>query len=320
MRRAYTGIEDLAESIKERGVLQPLRGVPANGFSPDEIEEMVSNLPDGPVVTVVIGNRRLKALDLLGDEAPLVPIIVQPEEELEQLLDMATENLLRDDPDPVSEALHYQRLLDRGLSKTQIAKKIGVSLARIDSRLLLLELPEPIQDLIASGALLRSPEPVEALLSIPDEKVMVETAKALAEKGADTKLIKATCTRVRKKLARKRKEREGQAVQGKRREYTPPLGTAFEAGVPPSLEQLIPRGLVESAAQAGCEVCLEDNDWGDVTAAPPELPPGKMPSWEEVGDAAERTCADCPARSMGDICSQCVLHTLFRYIVDIVGG
>lgn len=319
MRRTYGGIDELAASIRERDVLQPLRGVPINGFSVEEIAEVAEGSSD-PLVTVVIGNRRLKAVRALGDEAPLVPIIVQPRAELDQLLDMATENLLRQDPDPVSEALHYQRLVDRGLSRMRIAKKVGVCHARISNRLRLLELPEEVQDLIASGALLRSPEPVQALLSIPDEKVMVETAKALAEKGADTRLIKATCTRVRKNLARKRKEREGQVVQGERRGFTPPLESCMEEGVPPAPGQPIPRGLVEIAAGEGCATCLNDNDLSTPLPHRPDLPPGKMPSWGDLSDAAERTCADCSTRSIEDICARCPLHTLFRHIVSVVGG
>ncbi len=118
-----------------------------------------------------------------------MPVIIRQQEEAEQLLDMVAENLVRATPDPVSEVLHYRRLLQEpGMSRARLARETGVAPQTINDRLRLMELEPEIQDLIAAGRFPRGREPVEALLSIPDSRARVETARALAERRADVRL------------------------------------------------------------------------------------------------------------------------------------
>ena len=127
-------------------------------------------------------DRYLTAARYLGDEAPLMPVIVRQKEETEQFLDMVAENLVRADVDPVSEGLHYRRLLQEpGMTRTRLSRETGVATATINDRLRLLDLEPEVRDLIAANRFPRGRPAVEALLSIPDSRTRVETAQALAD-------------------------------------------------------------------------------------------------------------------------------------------
>lgn len=331
MRRFYPQheVERMAASIKARGVIEPLIGVRVDGH-----------------VQIVVGNLRLTSARYLGDEAPLMPVIIRQQEEAEQLLDMVAENLVRAAPDPVSEALHYRRLLQEpGMSRARLARETGVAPQTINDRLRLMELEPEIQDLIAAGRFPRGREPVEALLSIPDSRARVETAQALAKRRADVRLIKATCTRVRGRLERRLKVQQA-AREG--REYVPALEGALEAGLPPTDRQLIPWGLLQQAAAASCGACsaLEEACPELVKGACPEpLAPGAtepgwrifckrekwtvdnpsrtgvpMPTWGEMAQAVESTCAVCAVRDMESVCGSCALIEFLRRVVRQVNG
>ncbi len=201
MRRVYPKVEvmQMARSIWHRvkrgqtGIIQPLIGCRENGS-----------------VIVAVGNKRLMGIRYLAQngEAPLVPVILRERSEVEQLMDMVTENLIRSSPDPVSEGVHYTLLLEQtGKSRSRLARETGVALATINNRLRLLELGPEIQELITLGDRPHGREPGEARLSITDITARVETAQALADKRAGVQLIKSTCTRVRRKLEHRNKVR-----------------------------------------------------------------------------------------------------------------
>lgn len=184
MRKRYlpADVAKLAGSIKKRGVLQPLI--------------VVRRARKRGHYDVVMGNMRLAALQLLGDEAPMVGIIVRHRSMLDQLLDMIDENGMRFDPDPISQGLHYRYLMEtHGLSKQSLQTRVGVSAPTINNRLLLLDLPQGVQELIAAGSLPKATDAVTALLTLPEE-AMLRTAQRLAKRGADTRMILGTCKAV----------------------------------------------------------------------------------------------------------------------------
>jgi ParB/RepB/Spo0J family partition protein len=317
MRRIYPQheVERMAASIKARGVIEPLIGVRVNGH-----------------VQIVVGNLRLTSARHLGDEAPLMPVIIRQKGEAEQFLDMVAENLVRAAPDPISEALHYQRLLQEpGMSCARLARETGVATNTINDRLRLLDLEPEVQDLIAAGRFPRGREPVEALLSIPDARARVETAKALAKRRADVRLIKATCTRVRGRLERRLKVQQA-ARQGK--EYVPALEGALEAGLPPPDHQPLPWGLVKQAATVTCEGCEAAQEQRIAKSEPawslfrqrealavdnPSRAGVPMPRWDEMAQAVEGTCAACAVRDMETVCASCALIEFLRRVVRQVG-
>ena len=310
MRRVYPrdDVERMAASIKSRGVIEPLIGVRVNGH-----------------MQIVVGNLRLTAARYLGDEAPLMPVIVRQKEETEQFLDMVAENLVRADVDPVSEGLHYRRLLQEpGMTRTRLSRETGVAAATIKDRLRLLDLEPEIQDLVAAGEFPRGRPAVEALLSIPDSRTRVETAQALAKQRADVRLIKATCTRVRGALERRLSVQQAAREGG---EYVPALEAALEEGLPPGEDQPVSWDILRGAARQSCGNCdigtevlpgVSEPAWDIVSG---QREGGEAdPSWGEMARAAEGVCATCGVRDMENVCGACALveflQRVMRQIVE----
>jgi len=126
-------LNDLAESIKQHGIIQPLV-VTRNG---DRFE-------------LIAGERRLRSARLLGLKE--VPVIVR-EEKAQKKLELALiENLQREDLNPLESARAYKRLIDEfNLTQEETAKKVGKARPSITNALRLLTLPAPIQDALSAG-------------------------------------------------------------------------------------------------------------------------------------------------------------------------
>lgn len=172
-RRTFTGIEELAESIKEHGLLQPITVRPMPGIG--------SNLS-----MIVIGARRYRAAKLAGLEA--IPAMRRELTDTEALEIQLVENLNRPDVHPMEEAEGYQRLLDsaeRKYSVEDIAAKVGKSKAYVYGRMKLLALCPAArkafyeEEISASVALLLARIPVhelqeKALADVLDDEVTGE--------------------------------------------------------------------------------------------------------------------------------------------------
>lgn len=115
-------LRELAESIKEQGVLQP-----------------ILVLPDG---TIVIGHRRVKAAELAGLDA--VPVVVRELSGSQQIQIMLIENLQREDLTALQIAKAYQTLTDHGLSINEIAKATGFRPDSVSKHLNILKLPDEL--------------------------------------------------------------------------------------------------------------------------------------------------------------------------------
>lgn len=125
------GIAELAASIQAQGILQPL---------------LVT--PDG---LVVAGHRRLAAAQRAG--LLQLPVLVRDLSSAEQLEIMLVENIQREDLTPLEEARAYQRLLDSGRSKKDLARAVGVSVNHVAARLTLLKLDAAVQQMVEQGEL-----------------------------------------------------------------------------------------------------------------------------------------------------------------------
>jgi ParB family chromosome partitioning protein len=129
-------LEELAQSIREHGVLQPV---------------LVSQQSDGSF-QLITGERRWRAVQLAG--LTTVPAMVKeatPQASLELAL---VENIQRRDLNPLEEAHAFRALLDEhGLTQEQLGQRIGKSRVSITNTLRLLGLPEPVREALASGAL-----------------------------------------------------------------------------------------------------------------------------------------------------------------------
>lgn len=134
-RDTLTDIEDLADSIKEVGLLQPIVA-----------------RTDGTRLIVVAGHRRLAALKHL--RWATAPVIVVPSMRPDHVLAaMLIENNQRADLDPIEEATAYRRLIDGGLTQQEAAKRVGRSVSTVLNRLALLDLPTEEQDEIRAGVM-----------------------------------------------------------------------------------------------------------------------------------------------------------------------
>ena len=128
-------LEDLARSIKEYGVLQPL---------------VVSRRGDG--YELIAGERRLRASKMAGLKT--VPVIIRLADEQRRLEMALIENIQREDLNPIELAVSYRRLADEfNLKVDEVAKRLGKSRPLISNTMRLLNLPEEIQRAIADGSL-----------------------------------------------------------------------------------------------------------------------------------------------------------------------
>ena len=154
----------LSESIKARGILQPLvvRPVPGGTFE------------------LVAGERRLRAARLAGlDE---VPAVVRETEEAEQLELALVENVARENLSPVEEARACATLVDDlGLSKEELGRRIGRSRVAVSNLVRLLDLPDEALDLLAQGEL--SEGHGRAILTCRDQGERRRLARDAASQG-----------------------------------------------------------------------------------------------------------------------------------------
>ena len=148
LRGELGDLSELAGSIKSLGVLEPL---------------LVSD-NDGKLL-VVAGARRLEAAKKAG--AKEVPCIVRPFTDQERVEVMIVENLLREDITPLEEAQGYKRLIELGQTQRQIAARVGRAQSHISKRLMLTELPEPVQKAVGRGQV--NLESVQQLSKLKDD-------------------------------------------------------------------------------------------------------------------------------------------------------
>ena len=127
-------LEDLVNSIKQYGIIQPL---------------VVSPLPDGKY-QLIAGERRLRAAQVM--DLAKVPCLVRNARELEKLELALIENIQRTNLNPMEEARAYKKLIDDfSLTQEEVAVRVGKKRATIANALRLLELPEQIQQGLKEG-------------------------------------------------------------------------------------------------------------------------------------------------------------------------
>lgn len=164
-RREFTpeALSQLADSIKEHGVLQPL---------------VVRPRPNG-LYQIVAGERRWRASRAAGlTEVPVVIRELTDEEAYEIAL---VENLVRSDLNPIEEAQGYKTLMDSfGMTQERVAQRVGCSRSAVANSLRLLTLPAEVMELLQNGTLTAGH--ARPLLTL-DPAVAVKAAKQIAEQG-----------------------------------------------------------------------------------------------------------------------------------------
>jgi len=137
-----TEIQDLADSIRAQGVIQPLVVAPDDGEG-----------GGGASYIIIAGERRWRAARRAGLEE--VPVVVRTVSGDRELLELAlVENLQRSDLNPLEEADAYLALQEKfGLSQEEIAARVGKARTTVTNSLRLLRLPPEVQDLLRAGQL-----------------------------------------------------------------------------------------------------------------------------------------------------------------------
>ena len=154
------GIQELAASIKEVGILQPLVIRPTDfGFE------------------LIAGERRLRAAKEAGLET--VPVLIRQAAENESMELALVENLQREDLSPLETAAAYQALMDGfGLTREQLASRLGKSRAAVTNTLRLVQLPSEVQELLQEGKLTEGH--ARALLGLKTTDQILEVARRVS--------------------------------------------------------------------------------------------------------------------------------------------
>jgi ParB family chromosome partitioning protein len=203
-------LHELAESVRKRGMLQPV---------------LVRPLPGGRY-ELVAGERRLRAAKLAGLER--LPALVRSTEENERLELALIENMAREDLNPIDAARACAALVDElGLSKEEVGRRVGRSRAAISNMVRLLELPDEVLQMLETGAL--SEGHGRAILQVRDRNGQ----RALARRVRDEALS------VRKTEALARGSDSGAATSRAR----PPLVSADALEASRELGELLTRAL-----------------------------------------------------------------------------
>ncbi|MBO1324421.1 ParB/RepB/Spo0J family partition protein [Acetobacter sp. TBRC 12305] len=175
---APDALEELAESIRQRGILQPI---------------LVRPDPETPgQYQIIAGERRWRAAQLA--QCHTVPVHVRDLSEADAMAAALVENLQRADLNPIEEAEGFNRLLeDYNLTQEELAKAIGKSRPHVANMLRLLRLPASVRAEVKKGALsagharalLSHPDPISAAVEVLLKGLSVRQTEALVQKATE---------------------------------------------------------------------------------------------------------------------------------------
>ena len=155
-------LAELADSIREHGVIQPLlvRPLPTGGYQ------------------LVAGERRWRASRMAGLSE--VPVVISELDDEQVMAIALIENLQREDLNPIEEAMGYRNLMETyGMTQEQVAKKLGKSRPVIANALRLLGLPATVLSMVEAGEV--SAGHARALLSLGEEEEILRVAKLVGQ-------------------------------------------------------------------------------------------------------------------------------------------
>ena len=231
-------LASLADSIKEHGVIQPL---------------LVRPLDNGSY-QLVAGERRWRAARMAGMSE--VPVIIKELSDRETMGIGLIENLQREDLNPIEEALGYQTLMDTyDFTQDEISRRVGRSRPAVANALRLLHLPQEVIALVRKKEL--SSGHARAILALPDEETMIETAKKAAKGNVSVREIE--------RLAQGKRERPQKEKAGTRDSFYDEVELALAA---------------ELGRKIAIQVKNQEKDRGTITV--------EFYSKEELADIANR--------------------------------
>ncbi|MDR1826989.1 MAG: ParB/RepB/Spo0J family partition protein [Methylobacteriaceae bacterium] len=194
-------LQQLAESIRERGIIQPI------------VARAVADVPD--TFEIIAGERRWRAAQIAGLEE--VPVLVVEADDKTALEFAIIENVQRTDLNPIDEATGYRRLMEEfAYSHNDIAKALGKSRVYVTNCVRLLNLPESVRDMVSCGDL--SAGHARALLAVENPEA---AAKRAVEQGLSVRDLERLAQQKRKEVG------EAAAERHRRRGREPDQDTEF---------------------------------------------------------------------------------------------
>ncbi len=170
-------LEELAQSIREKGVLQPI----------------IAKRTDKGYV-IIAGERRWRASQLAGKKE--VPVILKDLSDNEILETALIENIQREDLNPIEESESYQRLiLDLGLTQDEISKRVGKDRTTIANALRLLKLSKEVREKIVSSEL--SVGHARCLITVEDKELQNQLMNEILQKGLSVRQVEALVKKFR---------------------------------------------------------------------------------------------------------------------------
>lgn len=174
-------LTELADSIKEHGIIQPL---------------VVRRLDDGRY-SLVAGERRWRASRMAGLSE--VPVIIKELSDKEAMEIALIENLQREDLNVIEEALGYRQLMEKyDMTQEELSQRVGKSRPVIANALRLLNLPDEVIKMVKNNEI--SSGHARALLRLQDENTIIETAKNIVKKGLSVRDIEKIGKTINDKL------------------------------------------------------------------------------------------------------------------------
>lgn len=171
-------LSELADSIQEKGILQPL------------VVRMIAG-EDG-VYELIAGERRLRAAQKINLE--VVPVLLKEASEEDSLELALIENIQRQNLNPLEEAIAYKQLVDEfGLTQENVAQKVGKKRSTVSNIMRLLALPGYIKDDLAAGTL--SMGHTKVLLSIDNEHELKELRDTIIRQGLSVRQTEKIVTK-----------------------------------------------------------------------------------------------------------------------------
>jgi ParB family chromosome partitioning protein len=205
MRFDEKGIEELAQSIRKAGVLQP-----------------IIVIPEGEKFRILIGERRWRAAQKAGLRK--VPVLIRNIPKEQQLEVSLVENLQREELNPIEIARAYERLTEElGYTQEEVGEKVGKDRASVANFLRLLKLPSEIQESIQDGKI--SMGHAKILLSVEDSKAQLDLEKRIVQKGLSVRATENLVAKFNKQLSPSRKRNPDPNLEAVQEELLKALGT-----------------------------------------------------------------------------------------------
>jgi ParB family chromosome partitioning protein len=178
-------IEELAVSIRESGIIQPIVVV-----------------PEGESYKIIVGERRWRAAQKAGLKK--IPVLVRSIPREKQLEISMIENLHREDLNPLEVAFVFQRMMgELGYTQEEVADKVGKDRTSVTNYLRLLHLPKPVQDFLADDKI--SMGHARALAALASPEAQIELAQEIVSQGLSVREVEERVSQAKKEPAPIRK-------------------------------------------------------------------------------------------------------------------